>query len=100
MGTKNNPGKFDCYKNAYPNEPMFILLGRDVCAGDLVRKWADDRERAINNGEKPVTDLPMVWEARECARSMDRYALDRGRALRRGDEWNDNDFIPPKGWHK
>lgn len=29
MGTKNNPGEFDCYANAAPDEPMFILLGRD-----------------------------------------------------------------------
>ncbi|HAW11807.1 MAG TPA: aspartate decarboxylase, partial [Chloroflexi bacterium] len=29
MGTKNNPGKFDCYDDAHPDEPMFVLLGRD-----------------------------------------------------------------------
>lgn len=29
MGTKNNPGAFDCYANAEPDEPMFVLLGRD-----------------------------------------------------------------------
>ena len=32
MATKNNPGKFDCYTNAEPDEPMFILLGRDPVA--------------------------------------------------------------------
>ena len=26
MGTKNNPGKFDCYANAKPDEPLFVLL--------------------------------------------------------------------------
>ncbi len=95
MGTKNNPGKFDCYSNAEPNEPMFILLGRDPHAGDAVRKWADDHEAMIKSGEKPVTDLLMVDEARRCARSMDRYCLDRGRALRRGDRWTSDDFIDP-----
>ena len=30
MGTKNNPGKFDCYEHAKPDEPMFVLLGRDL----------------------------------------------------------------------
>ena len=29
MGTKNNPGQFDCYRNAEPDEPMFVLLARD-----------------------------------------------------------------------
>lgn len=30
MGTKNNPGAFDCYANAEPDEPMFVLLARDL----------------------------------------------------------------------
>jgi hypothetical protein len=50
MGTKNNPGKFDCYKNAEPDEPIFILLGRDMHASDAVRKWAEDREYLIDRG--------------------------------------------------
>lgn len=29
MGTKSNPTQFDCYANALPDEPMFILLARD-----------------------------------------------------------------------
>lgn len=37
MGTKNNPGTFDCYANAAPDEPMFVLLGRDKHAPLLVR---------------------------------------------------------------
>ena len=37
MGTKNNPGVFDCYANAEPDEPMFVLLGRDKDAATLVR---------------------------------------------------------------
>jgi hypothetical protein len=44
MGTKNNPGKFDCYDDAHPDEPMFVLLGRDPAAGSLVRLWARRRE--------------------------------------------------------
>lgn len=43
MGTKNNPGKFDCYDSAAPDEPMFILLGRDPCAGPVVRMWIQMR---------------------------------------------------------
>jgi hypothetical protein len=50
MGTKNNPGKFDCYANAKPDEPMFILLGRDRHAAGLVRLWALIRYDA---GEEP-----------------------------------------------
>ena len=40
MGTKNNPGEFDCLKKADPDEPVFVLLARDPLAADLVREWA------------------------------------------------------------
>ena len=66
MGTKNKPGDFDCYENAEPDEPMFILLGRDRDAPFLVRRWADIREK---KGE----DAAKVAEARECANEMERF---------------------------
>jgi hypothetical protein len=34
MGTKNVPGKFDCYANALPDEPTFVLLGRVIRLDD------------------------------------------------------------------
>ena len=71
MGTKNNPGDYDCYKNAEPDEPMFILLARDVSAPDLVRTWADRRAQLVAHGEKPESDLAVVYEARECADQME-----------------------------
>ncbi len=37
--TKNKPGKFDCYAKAEPDEPMFILLGRDPAAATTIRHW-------------------------------------------------------------
>lgn len=80
MGTKNNPGKFDCYANAAPDEPMFILLGRDPHAHAAVRKWADDREAMIKAGHKPTDDMRMVWEARECADAMEGYSIERQRS--------------------
>ena len=63
MGTKNKPGKFDCYTNAHPDEPMFILLGRDPHAHILVDRWADAREKERGPSEK-------VDEARACAKAM------------------------------
>lgn len=70
MGTKNKPAAFDCYGNAEPDEPMFILLARDVTAPDVVEEWACRREDAIQLGEKPESDRAMVDEARECASAM------------------------------
>ena len=63
MGTKNRPGTFDCYANADPDEPMFILLGRDPSAADLVDRWADWREATRGPS-------PKVLEARSCAAAM------------------------------
>ena len=70
MGTKNNPGQFDCYENALPDEPMFILLGRDPFAPDLIEEWAVRRMRDITLGVRPLSDLPMVDEAQKCAAHM------------------------------
>jgi hypothetical protein len=68
MGTKNNPGTFDCYHAAADDEPMFILLARDPLAADLVRDWADRREQTRGPSAK-------VDEARACATAMDRWYL-------------------------
>ena len=43
MGTKKNPGYYDCYDKAEDDEPMFTLLARDPMAPALVRLWADSR---------------------------------------------------------
>lgn len=70
MGTKNNPGRFDCEAAAAPDEPKFTLLARDPDAADLVADWANRRHRRIQSGEKPASDLEKVNEALECAAAM------------------------------
>lgn len=62
MGTKNNPGEFDCYANAEPDEPMFVLLARDPLAPLLVEMWAMMRD--ITHGDEKVA------EAKVCAAKM------------------------------
>ena len=84
MGSKNNPGQFDCYANAEPDEPMFILLGRDKSAPSLVRAWAFQRRTAIENGMKPASDLPMVAEANACADAMEEYREQRNQPRLKG----------------
>jgi hypothetical protein len=64
MGTKNNPGEFDCYALALPNEPIFVLLGRDPDFARLVLSWANQRERMVMCGERDVHDMKMVNGAR------------------------------------
>jgi hypothetical protein len=67
MNTKRNPSKFDCYAKAGPDEPIFVLLGRDKQAPALVRIWAQVRE---DTGEDPEK----VAEARACADTMEVWA--------------------------
>lgn len=67
MGTKNNPGKFDCYQNALPDEPMFVLLARDPEFCNLVSQWANKRMADIRCGLRPDSDLAVCYEALDCA---------------------------------
>lgn len=64
MGTKNDPGKFDCYGAAEPDEPMFVLLGRDRLAPSLVDEWADLAEGGLAHSSEKIA------EARQCAAAM------------------------------
>lgn len=68
MGTKNNPGEFDCYENAEPNEPMFVLLARDPLAPLLVELWATVRATLVG-------DIDKVREAQKCAQDMRDYLV-------------------------
>lgn len=66
MGTKNEPGKYDCFAKAEDDEPMFTLLARDPLAAKLVRRWA-----AARAGLTGYTDK--VSEALRCADAMDQW---------------------------
>lgn len=73
MGTKLVPGTFDCYANAEPDEPMFVLLARDPMAPAIVRRWAAHREL------DPNTPREQVEEALACAEAMERWYATRKR---------------------
>jgi hypothetical protein len=66
MGTKNSPGKYDCYANLEPDEPYFVLMGRDKHAPYLIKQWAELRAA---DGE----DQNKVEEAYSCALHMELF---------------------------
>ncbi len=70
MGTKSDPGTYDCWAKALPDEPVFVFLGRDVHAPDAIRLWADLREQEEGPSDK-------VDEARALADGMERWAAQR-----------------------
>jgi hypothetical protein len=83
MSTKNNPSLFSCAERAMPDEPVFELLARDPSFATLVRAWADEREAAIMCGDRPVTDVDQVREARACADAGENWRRDNLYAWRR-----------------
>lgn len=71
MGTKNNPGDYDYYQRADPDEPMFVLLGRDPSASLLVRMWLTLRAE--------TTEAAKLSEAQECARALEAWCRSLGK---------------------
>lgn len=69
MGTKTNPGKFDCYSKAEPDEPLFVLLARDSLAPILVRLWADIQV----NSRSSTADQAKTDEAKTVAAAMETW---------------------------
>lgn len=79
MGTKNNPGKYDCYAKAAPDEPIFTLRASDPHAPDVVRQWARVY-LASQNGLAPVDRRDDEEKAKDkhreamrCAEAMELY---------------------------
>ncbi|MCK1676597.1 hypothetical protein [Bradyrhizobium sp. 150] len=103
MGSKTNPGQFDCYANALPDEPMFILLARDPMAPALVQMWAILRKQLIATGEKPLEDMALADEAETCAALMRAWRWNNEGKWRVGrDEGVDPttaDLLKPAGNH-
>ena len=77
MGTKLNPGDFDCYSNALNDEPMFVLLARDEKSPSIVRYWAqkykEEKEKASIKKRLTVEQYKKFNEALDCADAMDTW---------------------------
>lgn len=70
MSTKDNPGAFNCYAKAAPDEPMFVLLARDVVAPNTILAWIEARSKRVSS-----TDAEQIAEALECAAAMIRWRI-------------------------
>lgn len=79
MGTKNSPGKYDCYEKAKDDEPMFTLLARDTDAPLLIRLWVAIKAKHGN------VDVDKLQEAKICAQDMDDW-LDENEEFWKGPE--------------
>ena len=75
MGTKDNPGEFDCHASASADEPIFTLRARDPQAPELVRRWAQERHQYFTLHRGPWTNREQHkrQEAFDCADAMERW---------------------------
>jgi hypothetical protein len=83
MGTKNNPGPYDCYAHAEPDEPIFVLRGKDPAAHIVVAFWAALSKQLHNQTqEKMMEAAKIAAEMRLWAESKGKKELvDTARAL-------------------
>lgn len=94
MATKNNPGQFDCYTKAGPDEPLFTLRAKDPAAPFLVDIWVASRtgdlDSIMRHVEKMSRDPGVIkrvsedgyeklTEATACAREMRRWHRENAR---------------------
>lgn len=64
--TKADPGPFDAFDKARPDEPIFVLLGRDPSAPATVTEWCRlRRNRALKEFDHSSDAL--AAELRQCA---------------------------------
>ena len=66
MGTKNNPGRFDCHAKADPDEPIFTLRANDPLAPHVVRLWAFLRGLVLEYAGRTVS-IPPTGSTAEAA---------------------------------
>lgn len=72
MGNRDKFSKAD-QPSAKPDEPVYLLRGRDRYAPKALRRWADALEKAMECGHEPSSRYDEAKRARRCARAMDVY---------------------------
>jgi hypothetical protein len=75
MGSKLRPGEFDCYQNALPDEPTFVLLARDKAAPAAIRDWIQHRQAPAGTAWYMLSaqEMAMLAEAESCAAEMEAW---------------------------
>ena len=78
MGTKRNPGAFDCYAQASDDEPIFVLLARDANAPEAVAHWAETyRAKKLFLGQWDQSAAEKYNEALSCSIAMKAWRSER-----------------------
>ena len=79
MGTKNNPGPYDCYAKLEADEPYFVLRGKDPIGWLIVKLWVRIRTTiALGAGSLPEEYSAKLDEASATAEKMKQWAIGKG----------------------
>lgn len=86
MGTKLNPGQYDCYAKLEPDEPYFLLCSKDPIGEYLVSAWVALRAGDVAAAKRIMENAGKAWkesgrtnlpygsgkslEAQQCAEAM------------------------------
>ena len=62
MGTKNDPGKFDCHAKAADDEPLFTLRAKDPIAPALIEAWRHIRAGDLNGALRNLYAAESDWQ--------------------------------------
>ena len=100
MGTKNKPGQFDCWNKLWPDEPYFLIMGRDIALPDTVEFWRNIRRNFNDSGTQPIerdvlreaeqvivdakafrADVYLPWKVKIEATQASLNAIDKNTAL-------------------
>jgi len=84
MYTKRDLLEDPRFVNADPDEPVFLLFGRDESAPTHVRNWAMERRSNVSLGKRPVADTAQVDYAFGCATAMEDWREDANEGWRNG----------------
>lgn len=68
MGTKKDPGPFDCYTTAEADEPIFTLKASDPVFSKVIEHWLRERQLHFFMEGTPITEKER--EKREEARKV------------------------------
>lgn len=97
---RRHKGIYDCLDKREPDEPVFVLLGRDRASSATIKIWATLWLQEISLGLRPESDRAQITEALKIATDMELFERDRRqRREHLAMEFN-SEGIPLTGQHR
>ena len=80
MGTKNDPGPYDCHTKALDDEPLFTAIARDWRAPFIVEAWAAMYVGDFAGAHEVISEARRAFMEDQEKQSAARY-YDRGKSV-------------------